>query len=268
MAVPSHSSKSFADHFSDQAAAYAQARPTYPPALFDALATAAPGRAWALDVGCGNGQASAPLAERFARVVGTEPSLSQLAATPPTQRGRLVLATAEQPLVTEPIFDLIVAAQAAHWFDMNAFANTICHLARPGALVAVWCYSLFELPTPLLESTFQEYYRNELESWWPPGREHVDAGYQTLVFPFEEEPAPSLAIERQWSLDQLLAYLGTWSAFQRRLRAGAGDPLPELRRRLAASWGDRPRTVRWPIAMRWGRPAGRGTGYRVPGTRD
>lgn len=264
--MPGHHSpdRSFADHFSRQAGVYARARPTYPAALFDALAEAAPARGWALDVGCGSGQATAPLATRFAQVIGTEPSLSQLAGAAPSQRGRLVVATAEQPLVSEPIFDLVVAAQAAHWFDMQAFADTVASSARPGALVAVWCYSLFELPTPVLEHTFKRFYREELEPWWPPGREHVDTGYRSLAFPFEEEPAPSFAIERAWTLDELLAYLGTWSALQRRLRAGAADPLPELRECLEALWGDRRRTVRWPISMRWGRSARHPTARVLP----
>lgn len=46
---------SFKDHFSGHAAHYAQARPTYPEALFARLAALAPARDRCWDAGCGNG---------------------------------------------------------------------------------------------------------------------------------------------------------------------------------------------------------------------
>ena len=61
----------FSDHFSAVAEAYAAARPTYPPALFDHLAALAPSRAHAWDCAAGNGQATLALAARVAR--GTAP---------------------------------------------------------------------------------------------------------------------------------------------------------------------------------------------------
>ena len=70
----------FKDHFSTNNAGYAAHRPTYPPALVDFLANAAPGRELALDVGCGTGQLSMLLAERFDRVIATDASAQQLAS--------------------------------------------------------------------------------------------------------------------------------------------------------------------------------------------
>src|SRR6185369_5345877 len=69
----------FKDHFSGHAAIYREARPTYPPQLFDWLAQQAPDRELAWDAGCGNGQATAALAQRFTRVIGTDPSANQIA---------------------------------------------------------------------------------------------------------------------------------------------------------------------------------------------
>ena len=68
---------SFKDHFSSQAAIYAQARPTYPAAWFAELAKLTPGHDLAWDAGAGNGQASTGLAAHFARVIATEPSAAQ-----------------------------------------------------------------------------------------------------------------------------------------------------------------------------------------------
>ena len=58
----------FKDHFSGHAAAYARARPTYPDALFDWLAARCDRHDLAWDAGCGNGQASLALADRFRRI--------------------------------------------------------------------------------------------------------------------------------------------------------------------------------------------------------
>ena len=60
------------DHFSGHAVDYAKFRPGYPEALFDWVAAQTANHDLAWDCGCGNGQASEPLAERFARVVGTD----------------------------------------------------------------------------------------------------------------------------------------------------------------------------------------------------
>ena len=87
----------FADHFSAIAAAYAAARPTYPPALFAYLAELAPARRRAWDCAAGNGQATLPLARYFDDVVGTEVAVRSLSPVPESvdPRLRVVLAKAQ-----------------------------------------------------------------------------------------------------------------------------------------------------------------------------
>lgn len=69
---------SFNDHFSSGSGDYADYRPVYPSALVDALAAISPGRERALDCGCGTGQLSVLLAERFGEVVAIDASTSQI----------------------------------------------------------------------------------------------------------------------------------------------------------------------------------------------
>jgi hypothetical protein len=61
-------------------------------------------------------------------------------------------------------------------------------------------------------------------------------------------------LETEWSLDEVLGYLATWSAVQRYKDRVGQDPLPALQPRLAALWpsGGRHR-LRWPIHLRLGR---------------
>ena len=68
----------FQDHFSRDSAGYARYRPRYPEALFEWVAAQAPSRQLAWDCATGNGQAAIGLAPRFARVVATDASASQL----------------------------------------------------------------------------------------------------------------------------------------------------------------------------------------------
>ncbi len=65
--------------------------------LFDWLAQQAPDRELAWDAGCGNGQATAALAQRFARVIGTDPSANQIAEAEPRANIEYRVEPAEQP---------------------------------------------------------------------------------------------------------------------------------------------------------------------------
>src|SRR3970040_3082280 len=96
------SAPQFSDHFSSVAQAYAAARPEYPDARYEALATVVPATARVWEPGCGSGQATRGLAQRFAHVHATDPSARQLAehwaqrpAAINARRGRLAAAPAE-----------------------------------------------------------------------------------------------------------------------------------------------------------------------------
>src|SRR5438876_4020524 len=132
----------FQDHFSDVAAAYAAHRPTYPAALVDFLAESAPRRDLAWDAGCGSGQLSVLLAERFARVIATDASPAQIAHAAPHPNVAYACAPAEDSGLPPGVADLAVAAQAAHWFDLPAYYAEVRRVGRAGALVALVTYGL------------------------------------------------------------------------------------------------------------------------------
>lgn len=248
----------FKDHFSHGSAAYAANRPTYPPALADLLAEAAPRRGAALDVGCGTGQLSTLLAERFERVIATDASAAQIAQATPHPRIRYACAPAEATGVEAGSVDLVVAAQAAHWFDLDRFYAEARRVATPGAAIALVAYGILELPeNAAAHAVFSRFYHDDAGPHWPPERAHVEAGYRTLAFPFPEIETPPLAITLRWPLAGLVGYVDTWSALKG-LRAARGEaPLDAFRRDLAAAWGDpdAEKLVRFPLALRLGRIA-------------
>ncbi|HEY1906332.1 MAG TPA: class I SAM-dependent methyltransferase, partial [Myxococcaceae bacterium] len=122
----------FKDHFSGAARGYAVHRPVYPRAVAEALAERSPGRSLAWEAGCGSGQLSAVLGEVFERVVATDASAAQIAAATPHPRVQYVVAPAEHSGLPDGSVDCAVAAQAAHWFDLDAYYREVRRVARPG----------------------------------------------------------------------------------------------------------------------------------------
>ena len=135
----------FKDHFSSGADGYAAHRPAYPAALAEFLAGAAPRPDVAWDAGCGSGQLSVLLGDRFERVIATDGSAEQLAHAAPHPRVEYRRATAEASGLADASVDLAVSAQAAHWFDLPAYYAEVRRVARKGALVAQSVYNLVEV---------------------------------------------------------------------------------------------------------------------------
>ena len=246
-----------AAHFGAVAVDYARHRPTYPDALFDWLAAVAPSRGHALDVGTGNGQAAVALATRFARVTATDLSEGQIAAAVPHANVTYRIAPAEASGLPDASCDLVTVAQALHWLDLVAFGREVRRVLVPGGVVAAWSYGLFACE-PAVDAVIMEFYHDVVGPYWQPGREHVENGYRDLPLPGEQLATPQFSIVRRWTLDDLLGYVGTWSAVQRYRQALGADPLAVVALRLAAAWGDADRTreLRWPLVVKASRVRG------------
>jgi SAM-dependent methyltransferase len=249
------SGSAFKDLFSERSADYAASRPTYPPQLARFLAEQSPGRGLALDCGCGTGQLSVQLAEHFAQVVATDASAAQIAAATPHPCVRYHVAPAETSGLDPASADLIVAAQAAHWFDLPAFYAEARRIAAPGALLALVTYGVFHVEGDA-EPLIQEFYWKTVGPFWPPGREHVEDCYRSLPFPYDEIDTPSLAIELAWTRDELLAYVDTWSAMRAAEKALGRKPFEDFASKLAQAWPDGERCkLSWPLTIRAGHVA-------------
>lgn len=244
----------FPDHFSVVSSGYANFRPSYPSALFAALADAAPSRALAWDCGCGTGQASVALGSYFEQVVATDASAAQIAHATPHDRVTYGVSSAEQSELADASVALITVAQALHWFDVDAFHAEASRVLMPNGVIAEWTYALLEFPLrPMLGQVIGDFDRT-MREWWPAERAFVDRQYRDLAFPFTRIDVGSFAMDATWSLEQLLGYVGTWSAVSR-CRASTGhDPLVALTAALRQSWGAQSaQHVMWPLTLRVGR---------------
>jgi SAM-dependent methyltransferase len=247
--------KPFADHFSHVALAYASCRPGYPDALFAYLAEITNRHELAWDCAAGNGQATIPLARTFRRVLATDVSGPMLDRAPRHPKVQYRVAPAESSGLAPTSADLITVAQALHWLETGPFYAEVERVLVPGGLLAAWTYGVLHLDHPDLDRTLGHFYHGVVGPYWPADRRHVESGYTTLPFPYDELQPPVFAMEEQWTLSELLGYVGTWSATQLFRQAEGRDPLLELAEELGQHWGKPAsvRRMRWPLSLRVGR---------------
>lgn len=243
----------FKDHFSSGSADYAAHRPSYPPRLAAELARLSPGRARALDCGCGTGQLSVLLAGHFDEVVATDASAAQIGKAQAHPRVRYRTALAQDSGLPDASVDLITVAQAAHWLDLDAFYAEVRRVARPQAAVALVTYGVPHIEGAV-DETLQHFYRDVIGPYWPAERRHVEDGYRSLPFPFPEVALPAMAIELHWGLGDLIGYVNTWSAVKAAAKALGDAPVAALAASLRRDWGDPAlrRRVAWPLSARVG----------------
>jgi SAM-dependent methyltransferase len=246
---------SFKDHFSGHAAIYHQARPTYPPELFAWLAKLAPDTELAWDCGCGNGQATLELARHFARVVGTDPSVNQIANAEARANVEYRVESAEHSSFERASVSLITVAQALHWFDPDRYYREARRVLKPGGIFSAWCYADCRTGDDAVDTIKDHLYIDLTGSFWPPERALVDSGYGTLPFPFVKITAPEFPMSVRWNVEQMLAYFRSWSATQSYLKIRNQDPVGMIEADLRKAWGDdeRTREVQWTFHLRVGR---------------
>ena len=194
------------------------------------------------------------MAARFGAVIATDASAAQVAKGRRAPGLLYAAAAAERAPLRDDSVDLVAVAQALHWFDLPAFCAEAARVARPGAILAAWCYGNCQV-TPGFDRAYFRLYEGIVGPYWPPERVHVEDGYRSLALPFPALPAPEFALEADWDLSELMDYFGTWSAVQYYRKAKGEDPLALVRDEMAGAWGDphARRCVRWPLSLRLAR---------------
>ncbi|MFF7868771.1 class I SAM-dependent methyltransferase [Streptomyces qaidamensis] len=131
-----------AHSFNAAAAQYAANRPSYPPALFDAIEdlTGRPLTGTRVaDIGAGTGIATALLHARGADVVAVEPGDGMAAQFRRTLPGiPIVRGTGDDLPLSDASVDLVTYAQAWHWTDPARAVPEALRVLRPGGALALW----------------------------------------------------------------------------------------------------------------------------------
>lgn len=241
------------DLFSDNASAYARYRPIYPDALFAQLATLMPTRLKAWDCGTGNGQIAQALIPFFDQIFATDISEKQLDHAFQHPKIYYSLEPAEQSSFPDQFFDLVVVAQAIHWFDFDRFYKEVKRTLKPQGLLRVSGYGLFRA-TPPINERIDHFYQYTIETYWDAERKYIDEAYQTIPFPFQEISFPAFQMNTVWTLADLIGYINTWSAVKYWIKDKGFNPTMALAEELALVWPNETNvSIRFPLLIRVGR---------------
>lgn len=146
------SDPTFRSYSADEAKVYATNRLSYSEALYNVILQhhASTGGKFnlLLDVGCGPGNATRDMALSFDKAIGTDPGEEMIGAARnlggKTKSGDGIhyeVCGAEELSTVEGLkggVDLLIAAMAAHWFDMDKFWAEAAKVVKPGGTVALW----------------------------------------------------------------------------------------------------------------------------------
>ncbi len=239
----------FADHFSAVASDYAAARPEYPDALFDWIASVAPASQCVWEAGCGSGQASRGLAAHFDGVYATDPSAAQIAQASAPRNVTFATESGERCGLPDISVDAVCVAQALHWFDRTVFFGECTRVLQPGGVLVAWGYQDIEVPDAL--ATANAALQDDIRNDWPPERALIDNAYAGFDWPFAALDAPAFELCVQWTLPRLLGYFSSYSASKRFRETTGRDPVAAHADAFTEAWGDpsTTRAVRWPMFL-------------------
>lgn len=244
----------FKDYFSSESPNYAKFRPRYGRELFAWLAGLVSDHGLAWDCATGNGQAAVPLSEFFDRVIATDASEEQIRSANPNPRIEYRTAPAEKSNLETASCDIVTVAQALHWFDLPGFYVEAKRVLKPEGALAVWSYNFLRID-PAIDKIVNRFYTDTVGPFWPPERKIVERGYRDLPFPLIEMRAPEFSMTAEWSVDDLLGYLRTWSASRRYQDKVGHDPVALIESELRSVWPNKGNAIHvsWPLACRVGR---------------
>lgn len=132
------------ERFSNRVADYVRFRPDYPSALRDWLQSKfGVSSDWQVaDIGAGTGISSKMFLDAGCRVTAVEPNAAMRAAAVASLEHytgfNAVAGRADATELPDKSVDLLVAAQAFHWFDPRAAHQEFHRILRPHGLAAIW----------------------------------------------------------------------------------------------------------------------------------
>lgn len=240
------------DNFSKQAFDYSKFRPQYPQEMIEYIISFVNNKSIALDLATGNGQVAHKLSAHFKKVFATDISQKQLDNA--IQADNIIYSkeSAEETSFENQKFDLIVVAQAVHWFDFELFYKEIYRILKPEGIFAVMGYGLF-LTNPDSDKILRHFYYNVVGPYWDAERKYLDENYETIPFPFDEIKVEKFENQFSWPFEALIGYLKTWSSVQHYISKNNQNPIDLIYDDLKSSWEKNSHKVIFPLLLRIGK---------------
>ncbi|MCB7480042.1 class I SAM-dependent methyltransferase [Christiangramia sediminis] len=239
------------DNFSSKSANYKKFRPGYPSEVYEFIKSKLGSFEYAWDCGTGNGQVAGELAKFFDRVEATDISENQLKNAIQTPAISYSIQPAEKTNFKKDQFDLIICAQAVHWFDFDRFYTEVKRCLKPNGLLVLMGYGLFT-SNPETNRVIAEFYEKTIGPYWDAERKYLDEKYQNIPFPFTEIKTPEFHQIYDWNIEHLLGYLRTWSAVKHYKNKHNEDPVALIEDSLRETFGNKNKVV-FPILFRMGK---------------
>lgn len=133
------------ERFSDRVENYVKYRPGYPPAMlqFFRERLGLTSDSVIADIGSGTGISSKPFLDSGNVVYGVEPNAAMRAAAESFLRGlnrfRSISGTSDNTGLSDCSIDLVIAAQAFHWFEPESTRREFKRISKPDAYVClIW----------------------------------------------------------------------------------------------------------------------------------
>jgi SAM-dependent methyltransferase len=123
------------ERFADRTDDYVKYRPSYPKEAIDAITEGLEGRA--ADIGAGTGISARLLGDRGLSVIAVEPNQEMRDAAGPHPRVVWQNGTAEATGLESGSVDLVLAAQAFHWFRAQEALREFARILRPGGRLSL-----------------------------------------------------------------------------------------------------------------------------------
>ncbi|MEP7146427.1 MAG: class I SAM-dependent methyltransferase [bacterium] len=240
----------FKDYYSKQAEEYSKYRPTYPEELFEYLLSIVSGHDLAVDCATGNGQAARGLSKYFQKVIALDASESQINNACTFSNVSYKVAKAEETGLDDNTADLVTIATAIHWINTDLFYKEARRILKDDGVIAVWTYSTKCEINPAIDNIVNTFSDRVLNGHWDSGIKKVWS-FEEIDFPFIEIPSPFFEIKREWSLEEFLNYIFTWSSTQKYIDTNNSNPVDLLREEIKEVWNKNDKKeIIWKIKMK------------------
>lgn len=220
----------------------------YPGELYAFLASQCLDRELAWDCASGSGQASVDLVRCFEKVIATDISTELLALAPAHPRIFYRRAAAEESGIEGRSVDLLVVAQALHWFDPQPFWAEVARVLKSGGIFAFWGYNWPEVCLPV--NQVLEQLKLEISPYWPMRSAVLHNEYRSIQPPFPEIKTPGFVMSVSWTLDQYLSHLRSWSGTRYFNERTGDDVVKKYESSFCDAWGPDELAVNWPLILK------------------
>eukprot|EP00879_Flechtneria_rotunda_P016172 GHRR01016916.1.p1 GENE.GHRR01016916.1~~GHRR01016916.1.p1 ORF type:complete len:236 (+),score=62.13 GHRR01016916.1:363-1070(+) len=184
------------------------------------------------------------VAEIYDQVIGQDGSEEQLQHAVSLPNIQYQHRDAHDTGLPDQSADLVVVAQALHWFDHPKFYSEVRRILKPSGAFAAWTYALPSLvhKDHPANAVLLHLYEGVLGSYWNPKRKLVESGYRGC----EPSDQDFVVVTRKYfkssnqqTVDELIGYLQSWSAYNTYIQQQKmqPDPLVAFKQQLLKTLG-------------------------------